>query len=256
MSCRVVGSSGRRRLSRLGVAVTLLTVVGLSACSKDEAATANSQLDATQAELDAANTKNSELHSNLDDSQATASSLAADNQATQTQNDQLTASLAAETKRADDAEAQIAAAVAKFPVTVTASTDEFNVIGTYNMTFTEAYCQGVPQCGTPRPVVNARIFQGSNGLEIEVPTVFTTGLLDVKGNLIAGTDSDQILVCNGAARNARVLTTIFVNGVTIDQTGKKTLQSLGASVFIENHDTSGGCPDVSVFYGAQMVPAG
>jgi hypothetical protein len=232
-----------------------MMLVGLSACSKDEAASANSQLDATQADLDAANTKNSELQSSLDDSQATASSLAADGAATQAKNDELTASLATETKRADDAEAQIAAAVGKFPVTVTASTDEFNVIGTYNMTFTEAFCQGVPACGTPRPVVNARIIQGSNGLEIDVPTVFTTGLLDVKGNLIAGTDSDQILVCNGAPRNARVLVTIFVNAVTIDQTGAKTLQSLGASVFIENHDTSQGCPDVSVFYGAQMVPA-
>jgi hypothetical protein len=225
-----------------------MMLVGLSACSKDEAASANSQ-------LDAANTKNSELQSSLDDSEATASSLAADGEAAQAKNDELTASLAAETKRADDAEAQIAAAVDKFPVTVTASTTEFDVIGTYNMTFTEAFCQGVPQCGTARPVVNARIIQGSNGLEIEVPTVFTTGLLEVKGNLMAGTDSDQILVCNGAPRNARVLVTIFVNAVAVDQTGAKTLQSLGASVFIENHDTSQGCPDVSVFYGAQLVPA-
>ena len=146
-----------------------MMLVGLSACSKDEAASANSQLDATQAELDAANTQNSELQSSLDDSQASASSLAVDGAATQAKNDELTASLAAETKRADDAEAQIAAAVGKFPVTVTASTDEFNVIGSYNMTFTEAFCQGVPQCGTERPVVNARIIQGSNGLEIDVP---------------------------------------------------------------------------------------
>src|SRR3954465_1540354 len=229
-------------------AVGAIAALGLSACSKDEAASANSQ-------LDAANTQNSQLQSDLDDSNATNSSLAAESAATQAKNDELTASLATETKRADDAEAQIAAAAGKFPVTVTASTDEFNVIGTYNMTFTEAFCQGVPQCGTERPGVNARIIQGSNGLEIDVPTVFTTGLLDVKGNLIAGTDSDQILVCNGAPRNARVLVTIFGNGVMIDQTGAKTLQSLGASVFIENHDTSQGCPDVSVFYGAQMVPA-
>lgn len=251
-----VTSKGRSAIRRLGVAMTVMTLVGLSACSKDEAASANSQLDATQAELDAANTQNSELQASLDDSQATASSLAAEGQATQTQVDQLTASLATETKRADDAEAQIAAATAKFPVTVTASTDEFNVIGSYNMTFTEAFCTGVPQCGTQRPVVNANITQGSNGLEISVPTVITTGLLDVKGNLIAGNDTDQILVCNGAPRNARVLITIFVNAVTIDSTGNKTLQSLGASVFIEQHDTSNGCPDVSVFYGAQLVPAG
>ena len=189
------------------------------------------------------------MQSDLDDSNATASSLSAENDATQAQ-------LAAETKRADDAEAQIAAATAKFPVTVTASVTEFNVIGTYNMTFTEAFCEGDPRCGTPRPVVNARIFQGSNGLEIDVPTVLTTGLLEVKGNLIAGTDTDQILTCNGAPRNARALLTIFVNAVSIDATGAKTLQSLGGSLFVEQHDVSDGCPDVSSFYGVQLVPAG
>src|SRR4051795_290796 len=246
----VCSSSARRRTARrLGAAVTVMMLVGLSACSKDEAASANSQ-------LDAANTQNSQLQSDLADSNATNSSLAADNTATQAKNDQLTTQLATETKRADDAEAQIAAATAKFPVTVTASTDEFNVIGTYNMTFTEAFCQGVPACGTPRPVVNARIIQGSNGLEIDVPTVFTTGLLEVKGNLIAGTDSDQILVCNGAPRNARALLTIFVNAVSVDATGAKTLQSLGGSLFVEQHDVSDGCPDVSTFYGVQLAPAG
>jgi len=235
--------------------MTVITLVGLSACAGDEADTANSQLATANSQLDAANTQNSQLQSDLDDSNATASSLAAENDATKAQNDQLTTQLATETKRADDAEAQIAAAAAKFPVTVTASVDEFNVVGSYNMTFTEAFCTGVPQCGTARPVVNANITQGSNGLEISVPTVITTGLLDVKGNLIAGNDTDQILVCNGAPRNARVLITLFVNGVTIDSTGAKTLNSLGASVFIEQHDTSNGCPDVSVFYGAQLVPA-
>ena len=137
-----------------------------------------------------------------------------------------------------------------------ARSGEFLGPGADNMTFTEAFCTGVPQCGTARPVVNANITQGANGLEISVPTVITTGLLDVKGNLIAGNDTDQILVCNGAPRNARVLITIFVNAVTIDSTGAKTLNSLGASVFIEQHDVSNGCPDVSVFYGAQLVPTG
>jgi len=249
MSGCVSSNPRRRTFRRIGVGITVVALVGLSACSNDEADTANSQ-------LDAANTQNSQLQSDLDQSNATNSSLAAENDANKTQVDQLTTQLAAETKRADDAEAQIAAAAAKFPATVTASVDEFNVVGSYNMTFTEAFCTGVPQCGTPRPVVNANITQGANGLEISVPTVITTGLLDVKGNLIAGNDTDQILVCNGAPRNARVLITLFVNAVTVDSAGTKTLNSLGASVFIEQHDTSNGCPDVSVFYGAQLVPAG
>lgn len=245
-----VSSNRGRAFRRIGAGITVLALVGLTACSsKDDLNTANS-------ELDAANTQNSQLQSDLDKSNATNSSLATENDATKTQVDQLTTQLAAETKRADDAEAKITAAAAKFPVTVTASVTEFNVIGTYNMTLTEAFCSGDPRCGTPRPVINARIFQGSNGLEIDVPTVLTTGLLTVTGNLEAGTDTDQIFTCNGAPRNARALLTIFVNTVSIDTTGAKTLQSLGGSLFVEQHDTSDGCPEVSSFYGVQLTPAG
>jgi len=250
-----VSSNRRRTFRHVGVAVTAFTLLGLSACSKDEAATANSQLASTQSSLDAANTQNSQLQGDLDDSNATNSSLAAENDANKAQVDQLTTQLATETKRADDAEAQIAAAQAKFPVDITSSVTEYPIIGNYTVTLTEAFCTGDPRCGTQRQPINANIVQGSNGLEISVPTVLQTGLLTVNGNLEAGTDTDQVLTCNGAPRNARALLTLFVNAQTIDATGAKTLKTLGGSLFVEQHDTTDGCPDVSSFYGVVLTPA-
>src|SRR6185295_11018367 len=85
-----VSSNRRRTFRHVGVAVTAFTLLGLSACSKDEAATANSQLASTQSSLDAANTQNSQLQGDLDDSNATNSSLAAENDANKAQVDQLT----------------------------------------------------------------------------------------------------------------------------------------------------------------------
>jgi hypothetical protein len=244
-----VSSNRRRTGRRLGVAVAVVTLAGLSACSsKDDLNTANSQ-------LDDANTQNSQLQNDLDTANSTNSSLAAENDANKAQVDQLTTQLAAETKRADDAEAQIAAAQAKFPVEVTSAVTEFQIIGNYTMTLTEAFCTGDPRCGTARQPINANIVQGSNGLEISVPTVLQTGLLPVNGNLEAGTDTDQILTCNGAPRNARALLTIFVSSQSIDNTGAKTLKTLGGSLFVEQHDTSDGCPDVSSFYGVVLTPA-
>lgn len=245
------GHSGSNHVVLRGVAIAVVGLFAVSACSSsDDDAT----LATTQAQLEDANTKNSELQDNLDASEATNSSLAAENSTAQATNDQLTSSLADETKRADDAEAQVAAIDALFPVPVTSSLDGIDVIGSWNMTFTEAFCSGVPACGTPRPVVNANISQGPVGLVITVPTVFTTSLLDVNGNLMAATDSDQIIVCNGAPKSARVSVTLWGDAITVDQTGVKTLTGLGASVFVEAPDTSG-CPAVSVIYGAKLVHA-
>lgn len=144
MSSRL-GHSGSNHVVLRGVAIAVVGLFAVSACSSsDDDAT----LATTQAQLEDANTKNSELQDNLDASEATNSSLAAENSTAQATNDQLTSSLADETKRADDAEAQVAAIDALFPVPVTSSLDGIDVIGSWNMTFTEAFCSGVPACGT------------------------------------------------------------------------------------------------------------
>jgi hypothetical protein len=251
-----VSSNRRRTCRRIGVAISVMTLVGLSACSsKDDAATANSQLETANSQLDAANTQNSQLQSDLDAANATNSSLATENSTAQATNDDLTTQVATQTKRADDAEAQLAALNALFPMTVHPTVDQFNVIGSYNMTLTEAFCSGSPACGTQRAPVNANISQGPVGLIITVPTVLTTSLLLTSGNLMAATDSDQLFTCNGAPENARVSITLFVNEVSVDAAGKQTLKGLGASIFGQAA-AANGCPAVSTILGAQLVPAG
>jgi hypothetical protein len=178
---------------------------------------------------------------------------------------ELQAQLDAETARADDAEAQLAelqaqvdAFAAEFPVTITASLEPYanSLIGAYDLTLTEAYCDALPTCGTQRPAVRADIIQGPNGLELQVPNVFTTGLFMVEGSLFGVTDSNQIVpACpDGTLVNSQVSTTIFADGVTIDEDGTQTLSGLGASVLVAANP-AGDCGPGNVFFNGTLTPA-
>ena len=168
---------------------------------------------------------------------------------------ELEAEVSLQTKRADDLQAQLDALSAQFPITVTASLEGYNLIGAYTLSMTEAYCAGLPTCGTPRPDVRADIIQGTNGLELKVPTVLTAGLFDVNGSLFAVTDSDQILApCGTTPRIARVSITIFADGVKIEEDGTRSLTGLGASLLV-SADAVGDCPDGVVFFAATLTPA-
>jgi len=154
----------------------------------------------------------------------------------------------------DDAVAQLAAMQAMFPIEVTDSLDDYDVVGGYTMSLQQAYCDGLPDCNKPEPDVHADIIQGKNGLELQIPNVLTTGLFAVSGSLFAVTDSDQIAdPCGSTARNSRVSITIFPGGQSIAEDGTQTLTGLGASLLVEVNETAD-CGEGVVFFAAQLAP--
>jgi hypothetical protein len=129
------------------------------------------------------------------------------------------------------------------------------LIGAYTLTLTEAFCDALPTCGTQRPAVRADIIQGPNGLELQVPNVFTTGLFMIEGSLFGVTDSNQIVAAcpDGTPVNSQVSTTIFADGITIDEDGTQTLSGLGASVLVAANP-AGSCGPGNVFFDGTLTP--
>jgi hypothetical protein len=218
----------------------------------------NDEAAALQASLDEAN-------ATIDEQQAEIDELNVQIETAQEAAVEVQAELAAETARGDDAEAQAAelqaqfdAFLAEFPVTITASLEPYasSLIGAYTLTLTEAFCDALPTCGTQRPAVRADIIQGPNGLELQVPNVFTTGLFMVEGSLFGVTDSNLIVpACpDGTPVNSQVSTTIFADGITIDQEGTQTLSGLGASVLVAANP-AGDCGPGNVFFDGTLTPA-
>jgi hypothetical protein len=98
------------------------------------------------------------------------------------------------------------------------------------------------------------MIQGSNGLELQVPNVFTAGLLSINGSLFAVTDSDQILqACGDTPINAQISITMFADGVTFQEVGTKTLSGIGASLLVAG-DPAGDCGAGNVFHAAELLP--
>ena len=160
-----------------------------------------------------------------------------------------------QTQRADDAEEALIEIAQQFPVTVTASLEEFDLKGAYTMSLTEAYCDGLSTCGAGRPDIRVDIVDGANGLELKIPNVLTAGLFAINGSLFAVTDSDLILEpCGATQRVSRVSTTIFADGVSIDADGARTLTGLGASLLV-SADAVDDCTAGVVFWAATLVPA-
>jgi hypothetical protein len=154
----------------------------------------------------------------------------------------------------DNSEAQLAELEAMFPITVDASLDGYDLVGGYTMSLTEAYCDGLPDCGVRRPDVHADIIQGANGLELQIPTVLTAGLFSVEGSLFAVTDSDLIAApCGATPRNARISITMFADGVTLESDGSRELAGLGASLLVEANQVAE-CGEGVIFFAADFIP--
>jgi hypothetical protein len=158
-----------------------------------------------------------------------------------------------QTTQADDSSESTASV--DFPIAVDASLEDFDVVGRYNLSMTEAYCDGLPNCGTNPADVRADIVQGSNGLELQVQNLFVAGLFSINGSLFAVTDSDQILPpCGETAVNAQISITMFADGVTIEEDGTESLTGIGASLLVAG-DPAGDCGAGNVFYDAELIPA-
>lgn len=228
MSGRSIHGNGRvpRRTSVRATAAAVAFVFVLGACSDDEGGSD----DATDEQIE-------ELTEQVED---------------------LTKEVEEQTQRADSAEefiGELVEVVNQFPIEVTASLEEFDVRGAYTMTLTEAYCEGLATCGASIPGIRADIVDGANGLELKIPDVVTAGLFAINGSLFAVTDSDVVLdPCGATARVARVSTTIFANGVSVDSTGIRTLTGLGASLLVST-DAVDDCTAGVVFWAATLVPA-
>jgi hypothetical protein len=253
-------STQRLQLGGLIVAALVAGIGCSSSDSDDTAATDPPPVTVDEQEADDLSEEVAELEERLEaatselaESAAEVEALSTDLAAASAANTELETLAAAETARADEAEATLAEITEIFPVRIDASVTSFEMIGRYTTNFTEAFCEGLPTCGTPRPPVTAEITQGPVGLILTIPGAFSTGLLSVNGNLTAGTDSNEIVQCNGAPRRARVIVTMFADGVSIDSDNNRTLDQLGAGIFVMA-DPVDDCPAASVFLATNLTP--
>jgi hypothetical protein len=246
-------------------------MLGASACSGDDddddddtssvedtaLATAQADLEQAQADLEDANATIADQDQEITDLNAkvdTAAAAAVDVQA----------ELSAETQRADEAEAgltdlqtQIDDFLGNFPVTVSSSLEPYadSLVGAYTLHLTEAFCDGISTCGQQRPDIRSDIIQGPNGLELQVPNVFTTGLFMIEGALFGVTDSNLIVgpCADGTQTNSQVSTTIFANDVIVADDGTQTLSGLRASVMVAVNP-AGSCGAGNVFFSGTLTP--
>ena len=250
-------------------------MLGASACSGDDddddasesssessaedtaLATAQADLEQAQSDLADANATVADQEQEISDLNAkvdTAAAAAVDVQA----------KLSTQTQRADEAESDLEALqtqvdefAANFPVTVPASLEPYadSLVGAYTLHLTEAFCDGLPTCGQQRPDIRSDIIQGPNGLEWQVPNVFTTGLFMVEGSLFGVTDSDLIAApcADGTPTNSQVSTTIFADGIVVAADGTETLAGLGASLFVAVNP-AGSCGAGNIFFSGTLTP--
>jgi hypothetical protein len=245
-------------------------VAALGACSGDDDDDAADDADATESAEEAVDTALEEAQEALSDAQATIeeqeatiAELTTQLETAEAASTDLQTQLDDETARADEAEAslgevqtQIEEFQANFPVTISASLVgyENDLIGAYTLQLDEAFCDALPTCGATRAPVRADIIQGPNGLQLQVPNVFTTGLFMVEGSLFGVTDSNQIVAAcpDGTPVNAQVSTTIFADGVEVADDGSQSLTALGASVLVAA-DPAGECGPGNVFFSGDLT---
>jgi len=262
---------GRARWTLTSIAVTAL-LFGVSACSGDDDDDAKSGSSSvsedtvlatvqssgpSQADLDAANAKIADqekqitdLNSQLETANAATAAAQAEADTNKETADQAQSDLTA-------LQTQVDAFKAEFPVTVTASLEPFtnDLVGGYSMTLDEAYCAALPTCGQQRQPVQADIIQGPNGLQLQIPNVFTTGLFMVEGSLFGVTASDKLAFpcTDGTPTPAQVSITIFASGVDVALDGTESLSGLGASVIV-SAAPAGSCGPGTIFFASTLTP--
>jgi hypothetical protein len=175
-------------------------------------------------------------------------------------NVQLEADNEAETARADAAEAQVEAFTNLFPVVVESTLEGIDLeqAGTYNLTWSEAYCDTFSTCGTLPVTTQATIvLTPENFLRIQVPGIIDAGLFAVDGSLYGITDSPTALPpCpDGTPRRARITMTIYADDISVDAEGNRTVVGLAGSITVDAPDL-GDCSGGLVFYGVELDRAG
>jgi hypothetical protein len=256
-------SSGAKATVAVLVVVAILgivgTVVGFSQASSadDDLAAAEADRDAAIVAADAAAEERDELAGQLTDNEATIAELTSERDQAVVDGEVLAEELAAETERADNAEAALGAIGELLPLEIDASLDGFDLVGSYSLQLAEAFCEGLPGCGTVPGAATVSIQTTAEGfLQLVIPNVLSVGLFDTGGSLFGITDSSTVVgPCGTTPRPARVSVTMFADGVTVDGDGSRTLTGLGASLVVDAPAVEG-CGAGLVFYGGALTPTG
>lgn len=261
--------------------VAVLGVIG-AIVGFSQASSSDDDKSSLEAEVDAAEERAASAEQARDDSAAEVEAVATERDDALAESEKLAGDLAAETERADAAEATIADAEAQieearaaadearaeieeggglFPFSIDSSLIPDDLPGNYSITFAEAYCDGFPTCGTLPTQNQARIyFTDEQFLRVEVPGILDAGLFALDGSLYGITDSFTALPqCDGADQRARVTVTLYARGITLDvseETVARAVDSLNASVTIDAPRTSDTCPSGLVFYASAFTPTG
>ena len=167
----------------------------------------------------------------------------------------LESDLAAQTQLTVTAAAERNALAQLFPITFDASLEGVDLVGTYDVELTKAYCEGFTTCTTPPSVDELTIRKTPEGyLELVIDDFVTAGMFRVDGALYAIADSTTaVSACAGTARVARVAVTLYAHGMNVADDGTQQVTDLGASLTVQAPATAS-CPAGLAFYGAQVTP--
>ena len=167
----------------------------------------------------------------------------------------LESDLAAQTQLTVTAVAERNALATLFPITFDASLEGVDLVGTYDVELTKAYCDGLTTCATVPSVDELTIRETPEGyLELVIDDFVTAGMFRVDGALYAIADSTTaVSACAGTARVARVAVTVYAHGMTLADDGTQQVTDLGASLTVQAPATAS-CPAGLAFYGAQITP--
>lgn len=142
-----------------------------------------------------------------------------------------------------------------FPIEFDVSIRDVDLVGTYDVELTKAFCDGFTTCATLPSVDELTIRRTPEGyLEMVIDDYVTAGMFRVDGAFYAIADSTTaVAACAGTARAARVAATLYAHGLTVADDGTTQVTDLGASLTVQAPATAG-CPAGLAFYGAQIVP--
>ena len=270
-------AQGSRRGSRRPLVLALVAglLVTVAACSDADDATDGDAPSVTEFEAaveraEAAEAERDALAEQLDElGEVDADALAAVEEELAAAEEELTAAqdelalaqvqLEATTARADTAEARVAEIeeiAGQFPISLDSSLIPDDMPGTYRISFTEAYCEGFPNCGSSRPATTATIyFTPERFLRIGVDGVLDAGLFALDGSLYGITDSvTAIPPCGDVQRRARITITLYAGSISVLEDGTRVVNDLNASLTVDA-PAEEGCPSGLVFFASDLTPA-
>jgi hypothetical protein len=169
--------------------------------------------------------------------------------------DVLAGELAAQIARTATATAERDALAELFPMTFDATLTGVDLVGTYDLTWDQMYCDGLTNCGTVPAAKTATITSDAAGwLTIDIDGIIVGTLDHTDGSLSAVVDNTTAAppIAN-ATRVSRVTITMYAHGITVDDDGTRHVDDLGAGVVVTASPVSG-FPTGVALYGLTLTP--